>query len=164
MDDQDELFQVVDLDDRPLASRTRRECHADRRLLHRSVYVLVETAAGMLFQRRGWQKDTGAGLWDLACAGHAAAGEEPLAAARRELAEELGILGATPRALGRIVLDFPWERELCTVFRLTHAGPFTLRLPELIAIGVFEDDEWPAPRSPGAEQVLGYVRSLPRTG
>ena len=44
---------MVDADDREIAVRTRAECHADRSLIHRSVFVCVEMAAGIVFQRRG---------------------------------------------------------------------------------------------------------------
>ena len=45
-DDQTEAFQVVDAEDREIAVRTRAECHADRTLIHRSVFVCIETPAG----------------------------------------------------------------------------------------------------------------------
>ena len=69
-DDQSERFQVVDADDREVGVRTRAECHADRALIHRSVFVCVETPAGTIFQRRGLGKDSNPGWWCLACAGH----------------------------------------------------------------------------------------------
>ncbi len=86
----DELFDVVDLDDRITGHASRREVHAQK-LLHRAVHVLVHDPNGHLFlQRRGPDKDTFPGCWDSSCSGHVDAGEDYPGAARRELGEELG--------------------------------------------------------------------------
>jgi len=86
----DELFDVVDLDDRVISQAPRHEVHA-RKLLHRAVHVLVHDVAGHLFlQRRSLSKDTFPGCWDSSCSGHVDAGEDYVTAARRELGEELG--------------------------------------------------------------------------
>jgi len=86
----DELFDVVDPDDRVIGRAPRREVHA-RNLLHRAVHVLIHDAAGHLFlQRRSMSKDSSPGCWDAACTGHVDAGEDYVTAARRELGEELG--------------------------------------------------------------------------
>ena len=58
MQSQDEVFCVVDRDDRVLGYRTRAECHADASLIHRSVSVIVETSEGLLMQRRSPRKDS----------------------------------------------------------------------------------------------------------
>ena len=156
-DDPQELLVVVDLEDRVLGLRTRRECHADPRLLHRSVYVLVEAHAGAVFQRRGFAKDSAPGAWDLACAGHVGPGESYAEAAARELAEELGLDVAVPAPLGRTVLDLPGETELCTIFRLRHDGPFVVTTPEVAGVAVFPPGELPAPLAPGAQLVLAWL-------
>jgi len=86
----DELFDVVDLDDRVVSQAPRREVHAGN-LLHRAVHVMVYDPNGHLFlQRRSLTKDTFPGCWDSSCSGHVDAGEDYLTAARRELGEELG--------------------------------------------------------------------------
>src|SRR5476649_2529935 len=86
----DELFDVVDLDDRVVRQAPRGEVHA-RKWLHRAVHVLIHDAAGHLFlQRRSMAKDTFPGCWDSSCSGHVDAGEDYVIAARRELGEELG--------------------------------------------------------------------------
>jgi isopentenyldiphosphate isomerase len=154
-DDQRELFQVVDEDDRPLGARTRAECHADPALIHRSVYVVVETGAGMLYQRRGLGKDSHPGFWDLACAGHVAAGETYEAAAGRELAEEVGLEGGELEPLGRFLYRDARETEMTAIFRVRSDGPFTLRPPEVI--GLVALPEPPAPLTPHAKQVLSFV-------
>jgi len=157
-DDPKELLVVVDREDRELGLRTRADCHADPRLLHRSVYVTVETAQGRLFQRRGRKKDSSPGAWDLACAGHVGAGESYLDAARRELSEELGLCDVEPRRLGSLpFLDLDGESELCTVFALDHDGPFAVRPPEVIGVVAFADDERPEPLAPSARVVLAWL-------
>src|SRR5271154_3794999 len=88
--DPDELFDVVDLDDRVVGQSPRRKVHA-RKLLHRAVHVLIHDINGHLFlQRRSMGKDTFPGCWDSSCSGHVDAGEDYIIAARRELGEELG--------------------------------------------------------------------------
>jgi isopentenyldiphosphate isomerase len=155
-DDQGELFQVVDEDDRPLAARSRADCHADPSLIHRSVWVVVTTPDGMLYQRRGLGKDSSPGAWDLACAGHVAAGESYLAAAIRELAEEVGIVDAEPVHAGTFLMRLPHETEMSTVFTLHHPGPFLVRPPEVI--GLVALAEPPVPLTPSAELVLAFLR------
>ncbi len=163
-DDLTELFCVVDADDNLREHRPRHECNANRDLLHRSVFVIVRAPGGLVFARRGHGKDTNPGMWDVGCAGHVGPGESYEAAARRELAEELGI-EATLERLGRFVLDLGYEREMTTVFVASHGGPFVLNLPEVIAIGVFGPGEEPADTTPAARLVLEWVRSrLPSLG
>ena len=46
----------------------------------------------MLLQRRSLNKDSYPGLWDISCGGHLTTGDDSLAAAVRELSEELGVI------------------------------------------------------------------------
>lgn len=50
-------------------------------------------------------------------------GEEPCAAAARELAEETGYAGDEPELLGTIVLNPSWQRTLVHVARIRNARP-----------------------------------------
>ena len=52
--------------------------------------MLVHRDGELLWQLRSARKAVMALTWDVACAGHVGAGEEPRAAAHRELREELG--------------------------------------------------------------------------
>ncbi len=89
--DPDELFDVVDADDRVIGQATRAVVHRDC-LLHRSAHVFVFNGRGELFlQRRALGKDENPGVWDSSAAGHLDAGESYVQAARRELLEELGL-------------------------------------------------------------------------
>lgn len=97
----DEVFDVVDADDRVVGQATRSEVHA-RHLLHRAVHILWLRGDGLLcLQRRSYAKDSCPGLLSTSCAGHLDAGEAYATAARRELAEELGI-AARPDELAEV--------------------------------------------------------------
>ena len=101
MDPIQELVDVVDEDDRPVATVTRRELRA-RNLLHRCTYVLVRNAAGeILVHRRTDTKDVHPGAYDVFAGGVCSAGESYDDCARREVAEELGVVGAELRFLFR---------------------------------------------------------------
>lgn len=90
--DPNEIFDVVDADDRVIGLATRAEVHA-KKLFHRAVHILIFTPSGsVILQRRSLEKDTCPGLLSTACAGHVDAGENYDTAALRELWEELGIV------------------------------------------------------------------------
>jgi isopentenyldiphosphate isomerase len=156
-DDQAELFQVVDADDQPLMVRTRAECHADPGLIHRSVFVVIETGAGILFQQRGLEKDTYPGFWCLSCAGHVSAGESYEEAARRELAEEVGVEDGELELLGTLLMRLPDETEMGAVFAMRHDGPFVVQPPEVIGLATFAPDDPPSPLTPSAVQILDFL-------
>ena len=101
MDPAEELVDVVDEDDRVTATVTRREIR-ERGLLHRCTYVLVRNAAGaILVHRRTEAKDVYPGAYDVFAGGVCASGESYDDCARREVAEELGVIGAPLRFLAR---------------------------------------------------------------
>lgn len=70
----------------------RGQVHAEG-LFHRAVHTwLYSSSTGeLLLQRRAFIKDSWAGYWDISSAGHLSAGQASLAAAERELWEELGL-------------------------------------------------------------------------
>lgn len=88
----DEWVDVVDAQGERTGSRvTKREAHA-RGLRHASVHTWIVTPRGeLLVQRRALTKENHPGLWDISSAGHVSAGESPVDAAVREMAEELGV-------------------------------------------------------------------------
>jgi isopentenyl-diphosphate delta-isomerase len=159
----DELFDVVDLDDRVVSQAPRREVHA-RNLVHRATHVLVHDAKGRLFlQKRSMSKDTFPGCWDSSCSGHVDAGEDYVTAARRELGEELGWHDAS-LPLRPLVKLYPAPEnghEFIQIFIMGPVdGPFTLH-PEEISEG-----RWIVPAELDAlvgdrpEQVAGALRIL----
>jgi isopentenyl-diphosphate delta-isomerase len=133
----DELFDVVDLDDRVIGRSPRREVHAHN-LLHRAVHVLIHDINGHLFlQRRSPAKDTFPGCWDSSCSGHVDAGEDYVTAARRELGEELGWHDTSLplRPLLKLHASPETGCEFIEIFLLGPlSGPFDLN-PEEIAGG-----------------------------
>jgi isopentenyl-diphosphate Delta-isomerase len=91
MNSDEEIYDLVDIDDRVIGQATRKEIHK-KNLLHRSVHIFVFNPEGDLYlQKRAFSKDENPGFWDTSCAGHVDAGENYLTAANRELMEELTI-------------------------------------------------------------------------
>lgn len=90
----DEFFDIVTDDDVVIGQASRRSCHGNPELIHRAVHVLVFNPGGkLLLQQRSHQKDIQPGKWDTSVGGHLEPGESYLAAAHREMAEELGLAG-----------------------------------------------------------------------
>lgn len=137
---QDERFDVVDANDVVIGQATRGEVHA-RGLRHRAVHVLVYNRAGEVFlQKRSLAKDTSPGCWASSCSGHVDAGEDYDAAARRELAEEIGlVLPVPPERWFRLIPGEDTGWEFVWVYRMTGEGPFTLNPAEV------ECGQWLAP-------------------
>ncbi len=91
MNDSEEQIILVDEDDRELGLAPKLEAHV-KGLRHRAISVVIVDGRGrMLLQRRALGKYHSGGLWTNACCTHPRAGEEVAAAARRRLAEELGV-------------------------------------------------------------------------
>jgi len=159
----DELFDVVDLDDRVVGQAPRREVHAQKRL-HRSIHVLIHDAAGHLFlQRRSLTKDTFPGCWDSSCSGHVDAGEDYVAAARRELGEELGWHDATLplRPLMKLRASPETGYEFIQIFLMGPlSGPFTLHPEEITEGRWIVPDELDILLGEYPEHVAGALRLL----
>lgn len=139
-DNPDELFDIVDGEDRVIGQARRADVHA-RGLLHRAVHLLVQRSDGAVFlQRRSLQKDSHPGKWDSSASGHLDAGEAYAAAARRELVEELGIV-AEPSEIGRLPASRETGQEFVRIYRVEHEGPFTLHPEEIMDGGWFTPQE-----------------------
>lgn len=93
----EELFDVVDAEDRVIAQMPRSEVHA-RRLLHRAVHVFVFDPQGrLLLQRRSASKDEFPLVYTSSASGHVSAGDGYDETAPRELQEELGLSASLER-------------------------------------------------------------------
>ena len=109
---------------------TRQEMRAGR-LRHRCVYVLVVHDGELLVHQRASHKDVWPSRWDVAAGGVVGAGEDWLDAARRELAEELGVEGE-PTAVGSVAWESDEVKLVGRVFVVDHAGPFTFADGEVV--------------------------------
>ena len=132
MDNQQELFPVVDEEGRVIGSATRGECHNGSHLLHPVVHLHVFNSAGDIYlQKRPEWKDIQPGKWDTAVGGHVDAGETPEEALQREVREELGITDFTSEFIGKYVFEGLRERELVYVHRAVYDGPVRPSAEEL---------------------------------
>jgi len=108
-------------------------------LRHRAVYVLVVDAGGrLLVHRRADWKDVWPARWDVAFGGVAAVGEAPAETARRELAEEAGVVAPLER-LGEGTYEDAEVRVRGDVFLARCEGPFTFADGEVV------ETAWVAP-------------------
>jgi|GEM_PF-17538 len=148
----DDWLDIVDADDRVVGRARRADAHA-RGLRHRSVHVLLHDTAGRLFvQKRSASKDTNPGLWDTSAAGHVDAGESRPVAARRELAEELGVV-VEERALQPLFMLAPQPvtgNEFVSVFQVCSDSPITLEADEI------DEGAWLSP-----DELTGRLQATP---
>src|SRR5260370_18550514 len=88
-----ERVQIVDAENRPTGSVTRREMRA-KGLIHRSTYILVFNSKDEIFvQKRTLTKDVYPGYWDPCTGGVVLENESYEDGALRELEEEIGVAG-----------------------------------------------------------------------
>ena len=132
-----ELLDVVDEDDNVIAIKTRGEIHAEG-LMHRAVHILLFNSKGELFlQKRSMSKDEQPGKWDSSAAGHVDSGEAYVDCARREIAEELGIVVEQPmEMLFKLPASVLTGNEHCMVYRYIFDGPMVLQADEI------DDGQW----------------------
>ena len=132
-----ELLDVVDEDDNVIAIKTRGEIHAEG-LMHRAVHILLFNSKGELFlQKRSMSKDEQPGKWDSSAAGHVDSGEAYVDCARREIAEELGIVVEQPMdMLFKLPASVLTGNEHCMVYRYIFDGPMVLQADEI------DDGQW----------------------
>lgn len=88
----DELIDILTSDGKPTGKiALKSEAHKNG-WFHATVHIWLYTAdKKILLQQRAFTKKVFPGLWDISVAGHIAAGEDILTAAKREVFEELGL-------------------------------------------------------------------------
>lgn len=116
------LIDVVDEQNQPIGVVRRRDLFR-LRANFRTVHVLIfNSRAELLLQRLTWTRDREPGRWGSSAAGYLHAGEDYPAAARRRLAEELGL--TTPLAeVGVTCLHDEAVAQFAGVFTATADRP-----------------------------------------
>lgn len=133
-----ERVVIVDGKNRETGIAPRHEMRAQR-LLHRSTFIFVfDTRSRLLVQRRTDTKDMYPGYFDLAAGGVVTEGESYDESAKREAAEELGIVDAPLTPCFVFYYEDPKNRTFGKVYTCTHEGPFTLQ-PEEVVSAEFRD-------------------------
>lgn len=129
----DELVEEVDADGNVLRVVTRAQMRAER-LRHRCTYIGVVSTDGasLLVHQRSFDKDVFAGWWDVVAGGVCSVGEDWLAAAERELAEELGVTGVPLTDAGGGVWTGGDVEVLGRAFVARTDGPFSFADGEVI--------------------------------
>jgi isopentenyl-diphosphate delta-isomerase type 1 len=139
LDPELEILAIVDESDQIIGSASRAEIHRQQ-LRHRAVHILVVGPAGEVFvQRRAEHKDCDPGLWDTSAAGHVDYGETYVAAALRELTEELAIEGELLRPLWDLPATALTGNEFVRVYVCETAVEPIVNYHEIV------DSRWYAP-------------------
>lgn len=145
----DEMFDVVDEQDRVLRQASRAEVH-EQGLIHRAVHILVfNKNRDCLLQKRSMLKDRHPRVWDSSAAGHLDAGEDYETAARRELQEELGISDARLIHLGNLPPSADTGMEHVALYAARYDGRVHFPAAEISAVLPFPAeiiDTWIARR------------------
>lgn len=139
----DELLEIVDPKGATIGTASRSEIHGNPGLLHKVVHVLVfNTSGALLLQKRSMNKDVAPGKWDTSVGGHVDHGEDLVAAALREMREELGVSpGNGLEHLYSYIHANDYESELVTTWRCMHNGPFSFDPDEIDEIRFFSVEE-----------------------
>jgi isopentenyldiphosphate isomerase len=119
----DELVDLVDEHDRVIGQTTRREVRSQN-LRHRGVGILCWNPRGEVYvHQRTATKDVFPALYDMFVGGVVGAGEAYAPAAKREVAEELGISGPALVHLFDHLYQGPHNHAWVSVFEVTWDGP-----------------------------------------
>jgi aminoglycoside phosphotransferase (APT) family kinase protein len=160
----DEQVALVDESGVVVGQAPRSQVRAQN-LRHRATGVLVRDSYGLVYvHRRTDTKDVFPGAYDCVAGGVVLAGEEPQAAAERELAEELGVSGVPLRPLLTAAYADEYTRYVAYVYEATWDGPIAHQ-PTEVAWGSWmtleellrrlDDPAWPF--VPDSRQLIEQV-------
>ncbi len=140
----EELFDIVDDQDRVIGQMARSEVHRQK-LLHRAVSIFVFNSRGqLLLQQRSATKDEYPLCYTSSASGHVTAGENYDETAPREMQEELGLTSPVER-LAKFPAGPETANEFTVLYRTVTDAPPQFDTGE-IAGGAFYDlkeiDQW----------------------
>lgn len=151
MNKKSELFDIVDENDNVIGQAARSRCHGDPSLVHRVAHVLVFNGRGeLLLQKRALTKDVQPGRWDTSVGGHLDPGESYLAAACREMAEELGIAGIPLTFMYPSQMRNDFESENVITYLARYDGEIRFCREEIDAVRFWSAGEIEAALGTGA--------------
>lgn len=139
-DNKNEIFVVVDKNDKIIGYRTRGECHTNKSLIHRGVGVIVFNDKNeILLQKRSKTKDICPSFFEISTGGHVNKGETYKQSALRETQEEIGIKPKV-KFIVKFLYEYEQETEMDVVFTATHNGPFNINNDEVESIQFVNKD------------------------
>lgn len=114
---QSEILDIVDEDGIVIGEASREECHRNPKLIHQVVHCWIFNDKGqILWHQRSLKKDSSPGAWDMSCGGHVVHGETPNETLKRELQEELGIIGVNPILVEEYIRGNESQTELIYLY------------------------------------------------
>ncbi len=136
---------VVSKDDKIIGSEERKVVY-QKGLIHRLVRVLLfNDKDEVLLQWRSASEDTFPSTWDQSAGGHVDEGEDYETAAKRELAEELGVKDIKLTLVDKFYTDSQIGEKIIrrfnAVFVGNYSGEFILQKEEVEKVKWFNFDE-----------------------
>ncbi|MFQ5821781.1 MAG: NUDIX hydrolase [Candidatus Heimdallarchaeota archaeon] len=126
-----EYVDIVDENDRIIRRTTRKEMRT-KGLRHRGTAILVFNSLGQLFvHKRTATKDVFPEFYDIAVGGVVETGETYETAAKRELAEEVGVTNVGLEFLFKVHYESPIHKCVTAIYSCEYDGPLTLQEEEL---------------------------------
>jgi isopentenyldiphosphate isomerase len=122
--DEQMVIDVVDQRDLPIG-RIPRNLVFKRRANFRVVHDLVFNSHGdLLIQQLASTRTRNPGYWGSSVAAYLFSGESYETAAKRRLAEELGVYNTPLKYVGKTSMDDAGSHKFIAVFTAMHEGPF----------------------------------------
>lgn len=128
----EEILDLIDEHDHIIGQAPRSEFIA-KKLLHRSISVLVFNSQGEIFvHQRAFDKPVYPGCYDFFIGGSVKSGETYEDAAQRELKEEIGAKKVKLQPLSKTRVRNPELNVLFQDFKCVYDGPIKLQKKEII--------------------------------